>query len=75
MHGSLELLNNTLIYFDNEEISKLKNLTQIIEKYIAFYREEVVSSEENVPLTDYSHPARIYSTLLSLAIVIDLEHI
>lgn len=28
-----------------------------------------------MPLTDYSHPSRVYSTLLSVAIVIDFDQL
>lgn len=42
MHGALELLNNILVYYDKEEINKLKSLAEIVQKYIAYYRREVI---------------------------------
>lgn len=74
VHGAFELLNNVLIYVDKEEIDKHPTLKDIIEKYISYYREEVANAEDTgVSLNDYSHPSKVYSTLISLAIVMDLE--
>jgi hypothetical protein len=55
-------------------MNKQVRLKEIVEKYLNFYRSEVENDEE-VPLTDYSHPSRVYSTLLSLAMVLDLENV
>ena len=75
VHGALELLNNVLIYVDKPEIDKHPKLKDLIQKYLVFLKEEVVSNRDSVPLADYSHPSRVYSTLISVAIVLDLDHV
>jgi hypothetical protein len=71
----LELLNNVLIYERKKDINKQPQLKEIIDKYIKYLREEVVSQNETVPLGDYSHPSRVYCTVLSVAIVMDLSNL
>ena len=74
IHGALELLNNVLIYESKKDIEQLKDLKELVEKYFKYMREEI-SKDNQMLLTDYSHPSRIYGTLISLAMVMDLDHL
>jgi hypothetical protein len=71
------LINNQLVDFSPEEIEFQRGkMKETIEKYITYFRGVVQEeSEEEPPLADFSHPSRIYCTLLSLAIVMDLDGI
>lgn len=50
-------------------------MQDIVTKYTIHFRERAsAQSEEDkyTPLNDYAHPSKIYSTLLSLCIVLEL---
>ena len=57
-------------------LQKIANrISNIVHKYYLAYRQEVInqqnSKEKNINFNDYSHPLKIYSTLVSILMLLD----
>ena len=47
-----------------------------VKKYIKYYRQQIMDGDPiSQPLTDYSHPFKIFGTLMSLALVLRMDEV
>lgn len=83
VHGSLELLNNLLVNtdftngnFDKKYWERFKRIHEYSFKYYQYYKniiqefKKVNKVKSEVGTNNYSHPFKIYCTLISLLLVI-----
>jgi hypothetical protein len=75
VHASLEFLNNFIVnseFNSKTHLAQLQKLEEITSKYYKYYqtllKEEMESKKvnHNVAITNYSHPYKIFCTLLSV---------
>lgn len=85
VHACLELVNNMLVNDgqketapQNKESSTIAKIQTLVEKYYQHYREMILKAmkkgldkKSNGNTNDYSHPFKIYCTILSVLMVLD----
>lgn len=81
MHAGVCVLNNIMIYSEDlqEEDAKSgkikKRISDVVYEYIEFYRDQILNLQSQLPETDYSHPKKIYNSLISLATVLKIDKV
>lgn len=52
-----------------------KRISDVVYEYIEFYRDQILNLQSQLPESDYSHPKKIYNSLISLATVLKIDKV